>query len=49
MLTATFLAPFLVPMFFFVITEKLFKQKATSPSAAPEIAWSTSIDGAVGS
>jgi multidrug efflux pump len=28
MLTATFLAPFLIPMFFFVITEKLFKSKA---------------------
>jgi multidrug efflux pump len=28
MLSATFLAPFLIPMFFFVITEKLFKTKA---------------------
>ena len=27
MLTATFLAPFLVPMFFLVITEKVFKSK----------------------
>jgi multidrug efflux pump len=37
MLTATFLAPFLIPMFFFVVTGKLFKGKtepapqATSP------------------
>jgi multidrug efflux pump len=30
MLTATFLAPFLIPMFFFVITEKLFKKKFAS-------------------
>ena len=28
MLSATFLAPFLIPMFFFLITEKLFKTKA---------------------
>jgi len=27
MLTATFLAPFLIPMFFFVVTGKLFKPK----------------------
>jgi multidrug efflux pump len=47
MLTATFLAPFLVPMFFFVITEKLFKKKAASPPASPEIAFSESIDGAM--
>jgi multidrug efflux pump len=33
MLTATFLAPFLIPMFFFVITEKLFKQKSASSPA----------------
>ncbi len=33
MLTATFLAPFLIPMFFFVITEKLFKKKAASSPA----------------
>jgi multidrug efflux pump len=41
MLSATFLAPFLIPMFFLVITEKVFKPKraaspATSGSAAPE-------------
>jgi multidrug efflux pump len=41
MLTATFLAPFLIPMFFLVITEKVFKPKraaapATAGSAAPE-------------
>ena len=41
MLTATFLAPFLIPMFFLVITEKVFKPKraassATSGSAVPE-------------
>jgi multidrug efflux pump len=33
MLSATFLAPFLIPMFFFVITEKLFKQKSASSPA----------------
>jgi multidrug efflux pump len=33
MLTATFLAPFLIPMFFVVITEKLFKSKAASKPA----------------
>jgi len=32
MLSATFLAPFLIPMFFLVITEKLFKSKRASPS-----------------
>jgi multidrug efflux pump len=40
MLTATFLAPFLIPMFFFVITEKLFAKRAPSPAStetdAPE-------------
>jgi len=41
MLSATFLAPFLIPMFFLVITEKVFKPKraaapATPGSAAPE-------------
>jgi len=29
MLTATFLAPFLVPMFFLVITEKVFRRRAS--------------------
>jgi multidrug efflux pump len=43
MLSATFLAPFLIPMFFFVITEKLFKSRAYSSPvlpgpAAPELA-----------
>jgi multidrug efflux pump len=33
MLTATFLAPFLVPMFFLVITEKVFKSKHSTPEA----------------
>jgi multidrug efflux pump len=33
MLTATFLAPFLIPMFFFVITEKVFKRKAPAEAA----------------
>jgi multidrug efflux pump len=41
MLSATFLAPFLIPMFFLVITEKVFKRKsaaspASSGTAAPE-------------
>jgi multidrug efflux pump len=35
MLSATFLAPFLIPMFFFVITEKLFKTKANRSAALP--------------
>ncbi|HEX3631781.1 MAG TPA: efflux RND transporter permease subunit [Casimicrobiaceae bacterium] len=36
MLTATFLAPFLIPMFFLVITEKLFKSRRDAPaSSAP--------------
>jgi len=42
MLTATFLAPFLVPMFFLVITEKVFKPKRAavpaSSGSAPESA-----------
>ncbi len=43
MLTATFLAPFLIPMFFFVITEKLFKQKsASSPALSAPVALETS-------
>jgi hypothetical protein len=32
MLTATFLAPFLIPMFFYVITGKVFKSRAPSTS-----------------
>jgi hypothetical protein len=32
MLTATFFAPLLVPMFFFVITEKLFKSRRAVPA-----------------
>jgi len=37
MLAATFLAPFLIPMFFFVVTGKLFKPKSEPvlASAAP--------------
>jgi hydrophobe/amphiphile efflux-1 (HAE1) family protein len=43
MLTATFLAPFLIPMFFFVITEKLFKAKgASSPALSAPVALETS-------
>jgi multidrug efflux pump len=40
MLTATFLAPFLVPMFFLVITEKVFKSKRRSaePSGTAAVA-----------
>jgi multidrug efflux pump len=34
MLTSTFLAPFLIPMFFLVITERLFKPKRASSSAS---------------
>jgi hydrophobe/amphiphile efflux-1 (HAE1) family protein len=36
MLTATFLAPFLVPMFFYVITGKLFKPKDPQAQASAE-------------
>ncbi len=35
MLSATFLAPFLIPMFFVFITERLFKPKAASSPALP--------------
>jgi hydrophobe/amphiphile efflux-1 (HAE1) family protein len=35
MLAATFLAPFVIPMFFFVVTGKLFKVKAAPPLALP--------------
>ena len=35
MLTATFLAPFLVPMFFLVITEKVFKSRRRVTEASP--------------
>jgi multidrug efflux pump len=35
MLTATFLAPFLVPMFFLVITEKVFKSKRAQTQGTP--------------
>ena len=34
MLTATFLAPFLIPMFFLVITEKVFKSKRARTEAS---------------
>ncbi|HVO89766.1 MAG TPA: efflux RND transporter permease subunit, partial [Casimicrobiaceae bacterium] len=40
MLTATFLAPFLVPMFFLVITEKVFKSKRNASEASPQPALS---------
>jgi hydrophobe/amphiphile efflux-1 (HAE1) family protein len=33
-LTATFLAPFLVPMFYYVVMEKLFRRKAAAPADA---------------
>jgi multidrug efflux pump len=36
MLTATFLAPFMIPMFFFVVTGKLFKGKTSSSPALSE-------------
>jgi multidrug efflux pump subunit AcrB len=45
MLTATFLAPFLIPMFFFVITGKVFKPKVASSPALPQIAAHESIAG----
>jgi multidrug efflux pump len=47
MLSATFLAPLLVPMFFFVISEKLFKTKgAPSPVAPAPVAIESSGGGA---
>jgi multidrug efflux pump len=45
MLSATFLAPFFIPMFFFVITEKLFKAKAASSPASPAPAALASVQG----
>jgi multidrug efflux pump len=41
MLSATFLAPFLIPMFFYVIHGKLFKPK---DSAAPESVDTTTLE-----
>ena len=41
MLTATFLAPFLVPMFFLVITEKVFKSKRRSAERSGNAAVAT--------
>ncbi|HTO44575.1 MAG TPA: efflux RND transporter permease subunit [Burkholderiales bacterium] len=35
MLTATFLAPFLIPMFYVVVSEKLAREKRIAPAAAP--------------
>jgi multidrug efflux pump len=39
MLSATFFAPFLIPMFFLVITEKLFKSKRASPAASGGVSY----------
>ncbi len=46
MLTATFLAPFLVPMFFLVITEKVFKPKRAAPPASSRTAAPGAVAGA---
>jgi multidrug efflux pump len=35
MLSATFLAPFLIPMFYFLVMEKIFKPKAKAAATAP--------------
>jgi multidrug efflux pump len=35
MLTATFLAPFLIPMFYYLVMEKIFKSRAQPGSPAP--------------
>ena len=35
MLTATFLAPYLIPMFFVVVSQKLAREKATAEPASP--------------
>ena len=40
MLSATFIAPFLIPMFFYVITEKVFRKKTAAPAAwSPPLAF----------
>src|SRR5258708_3741468 len=46
MLSATFIAPFLIPMFFYVITEKLFTKKADSPAAPVQRALESNAAGA---
>jgi multidrug efflux pump len=46
MLAATFLAPLLVPMFFFVVTGKLFKGRGQPPLALPAPAGLASEGGA---
>jgi len=45
MLTATFLAPFLVPMFFLVITEKVFKPKRRTAEPSGNVAVATPSGG----
>jgi hypothetical protein len=35
MLSATFLAPFLIPMFYYLVMEKIFKPKAKPAAPAP--------------
>jgi multidrug efflux pump len=40
MLSATFIAPFLIPMFFYVITEKVFRKRTAAPAAwSPPLAF----------
>ena len=47
MLSATFIAPFLIPMFFYVITEKVFRKKVASPGASsPPLALESNAGGA---
>jgi multidrug efflux pump len=47
MLSATFIAPFLIPMFFYAISEKLFGGKAASPAASsPSLALESNAGGA---
>jgi len=46
MLSATFLAPFLIPMFFLVITEKVFKPRRAAPPALPGTAAPEPVTGA---
>jgi multidrug efflux pump len=47
MLSATFLAPFMIPMFFFVIQSKLFKPKHASAPALPDSPALAANDGMV--
>jgi multidrug efflux pump len=47
MLSATFIAPLLIPMFFYVITERVFRRKSESPAAwSPPLSLESNASGA---